>query len=183
MPDAPDNPESTSRSDSSPPDAPVGGPERPGKRGSFLARVGEHVRQLGADAAAVALGRLVESATSGGPDPPQEPNADTEQEFHAGHRRLSALHQVTEKLRGAADNYITVKLDEIEARVDLKLDEIERRIDEKITSLHRQVREMRDQELRHRLRLLKITLIFTVIVALLSLGYKWLSIVMAGGAG
>ena len=44
-----------------------------------------------------------------------------------------------------------------------------------LIDLHKQMAEMRDRELRHRLRLLKITLIFTVLVALLSLGYKWLS--------
>jgi hypothetical protein len=39
---------------------------------------------------------------------------------------------------------------------------------------------MRDRELRHRLRMLRITLIFTVLVALLSLGYKWLSYYLFG---
>ena len=75
-------------------------------------------------------------------------------------------------MRGAADAYLAAKLDEIEARVDDKLDHIEARIDRKIVELHQQLVELRDREVRHRLRLLKITLIFTVLVALLSLGYK-----------
>ena len=68
------------------------------------------------------------------------------------------------------------KKGEIEARVDAKLDAIEGRIDRKIVELHRQLAEMRDRELRHRLRVLKITLIFTALVALLSLVYKWVSV-------
>ena len=69
---------------------------------------------------------------------------------------------------------VLIKLDEIEARVDAKLDGIERRIDQKILGLHEQLRALRDQELRHRLRLLKLTLLFSVLVAVLSLGYKWI---------
>ena len=57
--------------------------------------------------------------------------------------------------------------------MDAKLDHIEWWINDKIVQLHRQLVEIRDRKLRHRLRLLKITLIFTVLVALLSLGYKW----------
>lgn len=82
------------------------------------------------------------------------------------------LHAAAERLRGAADSYIAAKLDEIEALVDAKFDRVEARIDAKVVELHRQLCELRDRELRHRLRLLKITLIFTVLVAILSLGYK-----------
>ena len=89
-------------------------------------------------------------------------------------QRVTVLHGMAEKLRGAADSYIAAKLDEIEARVNVKLNHIEHRIDDKIVELHKQLAEMRDRELRHRLRMLKITLIFTVLVALLSLGYKWI---------
>jgi hypothetical protein len=41
--------------------------------------------------------------------------------------------------------------------------------------LNQQLVQMRDQELQFRLRLLRYTLIFTVLVALLSLLYKWAS--------
>ncbi|MFQ6048799.1 MAG: hypothetical protein ACE5K7_05495 [Phycisphaerae bacterium] len=90
------------------------------------------------------------------------------------------MHAAAERLRGAADSYIAAKLDEIEARVDAKLDHVERRIDAKIVELHEQLQQMRDRELRHRLRLLKITLVFTVLVAAVSLVYKWLARYLAG---
>lgn len=65
------------------------------------------------------------------------------------------------RLRGAADEYIRDKLDEIEERIDTKLNDIDRRL-----------AEWRDREVANRLRILKLTLIFTVIVAALSLGYN-----------
>lgn len=70
---------------------------------------------------------------------------------------------IAERLRGAADDYIRVKLDEIETRIDEKLDQIDARL-----------AEWRDREVANRLKILRITLIFTVLVAVLSLGYNWL---------
>lgn len=67
---------------------------------------------------------------------------------------------LTRRIRGAADDYVREKLDEIEARIDRKLDEIDRRLG-----------EWRDREIRNRLTILKWTLIFSIIVALVSLGY------------
>ena len=67
------------------------------------------------------------------------------------------------KLRGAADDYVHEKLDEIEARIDHKLDEIDRRL-----------AEWRDQEVANRLRIIRITLFASVLVALLSLAYNFL---------
>jgi len=73
---------------------------------------------------------------------------------------------IAHKLRGVADDYVRQKLDEIEARIDSKLDEIDRRMG-----------EWRDKEIANRLRIIKITLVASVLVALLSLGYnlvkKW----------
>lgn len=69
---------------------------------------------------------------------------------------------IAQRLRGAADDYIQIKLDEIEARIDAKLDQIDRRLG-----------EWRDREVANRLRILKITLGFTVLVAILSLGYNY----------
>ncbi len=153
-----------------------GGPRRTprgGIRGFF-----RQIRTAGRDAVSVALGKLVElppepGETESKPAPPAETTEKTSW-------RVSMLHTAAEGLRGAADSYIAAKLDEIEARVDAKLDHVETRIDSKIVELHRQLREMRDRELQHRLRLLKITLIFTVLVAALSLGYKWLAKYIAG---
>jgi len=128
---------------------------------------------MGRDAASVALGRLLAL-----PAEPQQAAPNHQRQADRAARsswRVNMLHAAAERLRGAADSYIAAKLDEIEARVDAKLDQLEARLDAKVVELHRQLREMRDRELRHRLRLLKITLIFTVLVALLSLVYKWLS--------
>lgn len=69
---------------------------------------------------------------------------------------------IAQKLRGAADDYIKIKLDEIEARIDGKLEEIDKRLG-----------EWRDREVANRLKILRITLIFTVLVAVLSLGYNY----------
>ncbi len=132
------------------------------------------VRQAGRDAVSVTLGRLLGPLEP--PAAPTEPEPANGAETRlAPAKRPGVLHAVTNQLRGAADAYVAAKLDEIEARVDVKLDEIEQRIDRKIVNLHKQLLEMRDRELRHRLRLLKITLVFTVLVALLSLGYKVVS--------
>ena len=146
---------------------------RMGIRGLF-----RRMKAAGHDVLSVTLGKLIE--------PTREPNEiESAESFLAGpdektDRRISVLHAAAERLRGAADNYIAAKLDEIEARVDAKLDHVETRIDAKMAELHHQLREMRDRELRHRLRLLKITLIFTVLVAVLSLGYKWLAKYVVG---
>ncbi len=74
------------------------------------------------------------------------------------------------KLRGAADEYIRVKLDEIEERIDGKLNDIDRRL-----------AEWRDREVANRLKILKLTLLFTVIVAALSLGYNALKATTTSG--
>ena len=67
---------------------------------------------------------------------------------------------IARKLRGVADDYVREKLDEIEDRIDRKLDEIDRRLG-----------EWRDREVSNRLKILKITLIVSILVALLGLGY------------
>ena len=70
---------------------------------------------------------------------------------------------IAHKLRGVADDYVRQKLDEIEARIDGKLDEIDRRLG-----------EWRDKEIANRLRIIKITLVASVLVLLLSLGYNYI---------
>ena len=70
---------------------------------------------------------------------------------------------LAQRIRGAADDYVRIKLDEIEIRLDAKLDQIDKRL-----------AEWRDREVANRLRILRITLIFTVLVAILSLGYNLL---------
>lgn len=119
-----------------------------------------------------AVGALLDVGTR--KDVPPPPNGTEPPRKNDAARRVGVLHAITEQLRGAADDYVAAKLDEIEARVDQKLDVIEERIDRKIVTLHQQLAEMRDRELRHRLRLLRMTLIFTALVAVLSLLYKWI---------
>ncbi len=70
---------------------------------------------------------------------------------------------IASKLRGAADDYINAKLDEIERRIDQKLDDIDRRL-----------AEWRDQEIANRLKIIKITLIASAIIAFISLIYSYL---------
>jgi hypothetical protein len=68
---------------------------------------------------------------------------------------------IARKIRGAADDYVKEKLDEIEARIDRKLDEIDARL-----------AEWRDREIANRLRIIKITLAASVLVAVMSLIYE-----------
>jgi hypothetical protein len=72
---------------------------------------------------------------------------------------------IASRVKKTADQYINQKLDEIESRIDRKLDEIDRRL-----------AEWRDKEIANRLRILKITLWASVIVAALSLVYSYLKV-------
>lgn len=72
---------------------------------------------------------------------------------------------IASRVKKSADQYINQKLDEIESRIDRKLDEIDRRL-----------AEWRDKEIANRLRILKITLWASVIVAALSLIYSYLKV-------
>jgi hypothetical protein len=67
---------------------------------------------------------------------------------------------IARSLRGVADDYVAEKLDEIEARIDRKLDEIDQRL-----------AEWRDREVANRLKILKLTLTISVLVALICLAY------------
>lgn len=78
---------------------------------------------------------------------------------------------IAQKLRGAADEYVHQKLDEIEQRIDRKLDDIDGRL-----------AEWRDQEIKNRLRIVKITLIAAIIVAVVSLGYDYVKSRSQAGA-
>jgi hypothetical protein len=69
---------------------------------------------------------------------------------------------LTNRVKKMADAYLNQKLDEIEARIDRKLDEIDRRL-----------AEWRDKEIASRIRILKITLWASVIVAIVSLIYSY----------
>lgn len=75
------------------------------------------------------------------------------------------LGGITSRLKKSADSYVNQKLDEIEARIDRKLDEIDRRL-----------AEWRDKEIANRIRILKITLWASVIVAACSLIYTYIDV-------
>jgi hypothetical protein len=72
---------------------------------------------------------------------------------------------IASRVKKTADQYINQKLDEIESRIDRKLDEIDRRL-----------AEWRDKEIANRIRILKITLWASVIVAVLSLMYNYVKV-------
>jgi hypothetical protein len=72
------------------------------------------------------------------------------------------LGGISNRIKKTADAYLNQKLDEIEARIDRKLDEIDRRL-----------AEWRDKEIANRIRILKITLWASVIVAIVSLIYSY----------
>lgn len=80
------------------------------------------------------------------------------------------LGGITSRLKRSADVYVNQKLDEIEARIDRKLDEIDRRL-----------AEWRDKEIANRIRILKITLWVSVIVAAVSLVYMYVRVVLLRG--
>ena len=77
---------------------------------------------------------------------------------------------ITSRIKKSADAYVNQKLDEIEARIDRKLDEIDRRL-----------AEWRDKEIANRIKILKITLWASVIVAAFSLIYAYLKVYFFSG--
>ncbi len=78
---------------------------------------------------------------------------------------VGVIRGITGRIKKTADSYLNQKLDEIEARIDRKLDEIDRRLV-----------EWRDKEIANRIRILKITLWASVIVAALSLLYSYIKV-------
>lgn len=79
------------------------------------------------------------------------------------------LGGIAGRIKRQADTYLNQKLDEIEARIDRKLDEIDRRLS-----------EWRDKEIANRIRILKITLWASVIVAGISLIYSYIKVYFWG---
>jgi hypothetical protein len=113
--------------------------------------------------------------TTDAPAPSAEPiNKPTDQT--AGPRQQALREEVEEsgffggianRVKRQADSYVNQKLDEIEARIDRKLDEIDRRL-----------AEWRDKEIANRIRILKITLWASVVVAAVSLIYSYVQVEM-----
>lgn len=91
------------------------------------------------------------------------PETDSTRSLKNSIEDVGVVGGLGKKLRGAADHYVKEKLDEIEQRIDRKLDEIDERL-----------AEWRDREIRNRLRIVKITLVTAIVVAIVSLGYDYL---------
>lgn len=113
------------------------------------------------------ISRLLDGANEGQPEPdeayrflPEEGGAPSLKERIADQGVVGGLART---IRGVADDYVRQKMDEIEARIDRKLDEIDRRL-----------AEWRDREVANRLRIIKITLVASILVALMSYGYTLL---------
>ncbi len=106
------------------------------------------------------IGKLV------GDNPDEAPPDDKPNQRHASLKERiedrGLVGGLADKLRGAADDYIALKLDEIEERLDKKLDEIDSRLT-----------LWRDREIRNRLKIIKITLTASIIVALISVVIAW----------
>ncbi|MBC7785148.1 MAG: hypothetical protein H7144_15035 [Burkholderiales bacterium] len=118
--------------------------------------------------------RMVGDSTTEIPAPTPEPhNKSTDQ---TAVPRQQALREeiedagffsgIANRVKKQADSYVNQKLDEIEARIDRKLDEIDRRL-----------AEWRDKEIANRIRILKITLWASVVVAAVSLIYSYVNVV------
>lgn len=134
------------------------------RREGFWKRLRRHRRKLTAAVVAKFVeqnGRRAPEVQPGTPDA----NAGTTKPDGASFKKeiqdYGLVSGLANRLRGVADDYIKIKLDEIETRIDAKLDQIDQRLS-----------EWRDKEVANRLRILRITLLFTVLVALLSLGYN-----------
>jgi hypothetical protein len=111
------------------------------------------------------VGRMVVRMMSNGPEKPNDYQFLPEEGPPSLREEIEdqgVVGGIARRLRGVADDYVREKLDEIERRIDRKLDEIDHRL-----------AEWRDREIANRLRILKITLVFTVLVALISLVYSY----------
>ena len=107
--------------------------------------------------------------------PPQQAGGGTGADTVAPSQRAATIKDdieesglfggIASRVKKTADSYINQKLDEIEQRIDRKLDEIDRRL-----------AEWRDKEIANRIRILKITLWASVIVAVVSLVYSYVKV-------
>ncbi len=103
-------------------------------------------------------GRMGGSNASGGRDEGDRPIQHEIEES-------GLIAGISSRVKRSADQYINQKLDEIEQRIDRKLDEIDRRLG-----------EWRDKEIANRIRILKISLWATVIVAMVTLLISYLRV-------
>jgi hypothetical protein len=105
------------------------------------------------------------AATSATPPPPAAAAPARDRSIKEEIEESGLFGGIASRVKKTADHYINQKLDEIESRIDRKLDEIDRRL-----------AEWRDKEIANRLRILKITLWASVIVASCSLVYSYIKV-------
>ena len=135
-----------------------------GKRIRESLNVWERMRQQRRRIVGGMLGRLV-----GGRSRRDEetyrflPESGTTGELGEHSGKSGIVTGIARRIKGVADGYVEEKLDEVEERIDRKLDEIDSRL-----------AEWRDRELANRLKIVKITLVGTILVGLLSLGYSYI---------
>src|SRR5208337_3956754 len=113
------------------------------------------------------LGKLVSGIVGGNPTPVSgdadaPPEAKTQPSIRDEIEEIGLWGGIANRIRRTADDYLHQKMDEIETRIDRKLVEIDRHLS-----------EWRDKEIANRLRIIKITLWASVIVAMISLVYEW----------
>ncbi|HEY0007883.1 MAG TPA: hypothetical protein VGB55_04080 [Tepidisphaeraceae bacterium] len=118
------------------------------------------------------LERVVGDSTTELPPPSPEPNnkrtdGPRPQALREEIEESGFFGGIANRVKKQADSYVNQKLDEIEARIDRKLDEIDRRL-----------AEWRDKEIANRIRILKITLWASVVVAVISLVYSYVQVEM-----
>jgi len=117
------------------------------------------------------IGKMVANMVGENPPPhPHDADANGSSPSSSGSIRTDIEESglwsgIANRIRRTADEYLHEKLDEIEHRIDKKLEEIDTRLS-----------EWRDKEIANRLRILKITLWASVIVAIISLIYAWLKV-------
>jgi len=131
----------------------------------FWDRVGRHRRRI----LGSVIGHFLESKDKNSTPPPAsgeeykflpEESSPSLREHIADQGVMGGL---AKRIRGVADDYVREKLDEIELRIDRKLEEIDHRLE-----------DWRDREIANRLKMIRITLVASVLVAILSLGYSLL---------
>jgi hypothetical protein len=105
------------------------------------------------------------AASSSGPTAPAAAPGARDRSIKEEIEESGLFGGIASRVKKSADQYINQKLDEIESRIDRKLDEIDRRL-----------AEWRDKEIANRIRILKITLWASVIVASLSLVYSYVKV-------
>jgi len=131
----------------------------------FWDRVGRHRRRI----LGGVIGHFLESKDKNSVSPPVSGEEykflpeDTPPSLREQIADQGVVGGLAKRIRGVADDYVREKLDEIELRIDRKLEEIDHRLE-----------DWRDREIANRLKMIRITLVASVLVAILSLGYSLL---------